>query len=92
MNAFLEKGGVCPIRNELLRLLEFICMTGLKAFRVVEDKLVVAAENQLVLDVVHAALRWFEYDPRARRVQAEVERDVPPWIPRPGRDRSNRAA
>ena len=92
MNAFLEKGGVCPIGDELLRLHELVFMTGLEAFRVVKDKLVVAAEDQLVLDVVHSALRRFEYDSRARRVQAEVKWDVPPWSRRPGRDRSNRAA
>ena len=45
MNAFLEKGGVCPIRNEFLRLHEFVLMTGFEAFRVVKDELVVAAEN-----------------------------------------------
>ena len=81
MNAFLEKGGLFPIHNEILHLHEFVFMTGHEAFRVVKDELVVAAENQLVLDVVHSALRWFEYDSRARHVQAEVERDVPPRIP-----------
>ena len=45
MNAFLEKGGVSPIRNEFLRLHEFVFVTSLEAFRVVKDELVVAAEN-----------------------------------------------
>ena len=89
MNAFLEKGSVCPIRNELLHLYEFVFMTSLETFRVVKDELVVAAEDQLVLNVVHSALRLFEHHSQACLVQAGVERDVPLWIPRPGRDQSN---
>ena len=56
MNAFFERERVCTISNELLQLLEFTCGTSLEAPRVMEDKFVIAPENQLVLDVVNSAL------------------------------------
>jgi hypothetical protein len=38
------------------QLLEFMCRTSLEAPGVVEDKFVIAPENQLILDVVFPAL------------------------------------
>lgn len=56
MNALLEKSGIATFCDEFLHFQEFGLTTGFEALRIVKDKVVVAPENQLILDVVLSAL------------------------------------
>jgi hypothetical protein len=56
MNVFLEQYGVCMISNELLQLLEFMYGYSLEASQVMEDRSVIAPENQFILNVMFPAL------------------------------------
>ena len=57
MNALLEKSSLCTIGDKILHLLEFVHATSFETLRIVKDKFVVAPENELMLDVVHSALK-----------------------------------
>ena len=56
MKTFLEIGGLCTFRNEVLHVHVFVRATSFETLRVMKDKVAVAPEDELVLDIVDAAL------------------------------------
>ena len=74
MKTFLEKSGLRTICNEFLHLHKLVFTASFKALRVVKDEFIVAPENELVLDVVHSALKcvsWkYQYHVSLRHVAA----------------------
>lgn len=60
MNPFLEKSSGRTLRNKGLHLLEFIYASDFKSSRVMKNKVWVASEDHLILDVVHSTLRMHE--------------------------------
>ena len=63
MNAFLEKRILCTIGDKFLHLQEFVYTTSFETLRIMKDKIVVAPENEFILDVVHSALKRVDYEP-----------------------------
>ena len=64
MNALPEKSSLCTISDKFLDLQEFVYTTGFETLRIMKDEFVVAAEDELLLNVVHSALQRVDYDLR----------------------------
>ena len=56
MKALLEMGGLCTFRNKVLHVHVFVRATSFETLRVMKDEFIVAPEDELVLDIVDAAL------------------------------------
>ena len=74
MKTFLEKGGPRTICNEFLHPRKLGFAASLKALRIMKDEFVVAPENELILDVVHPALRRVECEFHGIMSQRDAQR------------------
>jgi hypothetical protein len=60
VNALLEKRSICTISDKFLHLQEF-ATTSSETLRIMKDEVVVAPENEFVLDVVPSVLKRVDY-------------------------------